>query len=284
MKSLACCFDLDMTDYIGPSQTWDELEEVWPVFMQCCRKLPEWKTTWFVRIDQHMEDSFGQADYIFQKHGDKIGWLKENGHELGWHFHSYRQVGGKWIQNGSEASVSEEMKSMFPLLQKHGLKIMRMGWAYHTNLTMKTAAEMGFILDCSAFPRALYHWDNKYRNWSQTGQDPYYPSVDDYQVSGATNYTMLEVPISTVPIYSEGDTDERVMRYINPVYFHEVFVQAVKRYRGNTLNLAAHPYEFLEEKGKHPLMSFDKNEMVRNLRWLMDQGYRFETISSLVEG
>lgn len=283
MKLVASCFDLDMTNYLHGGDPWDELEAVWPVFMDICERLPDWKTTWFVRIDAHMATWFGEADYVFVRHADKMEWLRKNGHAVGWHFHSFAAVGGKWVQNTDEYKVINEMKQMSVLVQKHSLDMLRMGWAYHTNGTLKTAVEMGIKLDCSAFPRPVYTWDNPNRNWSRTGQDPYYPAMNDYQSEGVSGYQTLEMPISTSAIHAEGDTEAQVMRYINPVYHQEVFKQGIQNYQGNTLNLVAHPYEFLPDNTAHKLMAFDPQVMLKNLHWLKTQEYEYVTITDLAE-
>lgn len=283
MKKVALGIDLDMLDYLNGNTAIDELQLAWPAVQHIFKEIPQLKTTWFIRIDAHMAEQFGAADHVFHAHKKEMEWLRNKGHELGWHFHSFRNIGGAWKQNADEKDVVEEMKAVFPLVEKQGLKILRMGWAYHNNLTMQCAENLGMSLDCTAFPRPEYTWDNALRNWSQTGQEPYQPAFNNYQTSGDNALSIWEMPMSTVPIPAKDDTDNHVIRYINPAYFHKKFVQAVESYHGNTLNLVAHPYEFLPNQQPHPLMSFDLAVVVKNLHWLQENNYQFVTISELLQ-
>ncbi|MBS3912918.1 MAG: hypothetical protein KG003_00310 [Bacteroidetes bacterium] len=282
MKKALITFDVDMCDYHTDSGNLDEMEAVWSTFLQFCREIPELKTTWFIRIDSHMKEIFGSEEFVFQKHANKIQWLRENGHEIGWHFHSYRVIQGNWQQNPDEENVVQEMKKMWPVAEKNKLKYLRMGWAYHSNLSMKTAAEIGIVADSSAFPRPVYEWDNPYRNWSLTGQEIYYPSKNNYQIQEEDHYKMFEIPLSTVTIESPGDTEQDVMRYINLTYHSNVFQEAVKKHRGDFINLVCHPYEFLESDKPHALMSFHAATTVENLLWLQREGFEFATIGDLI--
>src|SRR5687768_15570495 len=101
----AITFDLDLTDYLSGAAVADELEACWPVFLNFCNSIPQLKTTWFIRIDAQLEQLYGAADCIFETHAEKINWLRQNGHELGWHFHSYRNMNGKWVQNTNEVDI-----------------------------------------------------------------------------------------------------------------------------------------------------------------------------------
>jgi hypothetical protein len=279
VKSVAVSFDLDLTDYVGGANLGDELEMFWPQFEACCERIPAFRSTWFLRIDRQMQAIYGSADYIFTAHREKIAWLRSHGHEIGWHFHSYVMQNEKWVQNTDENSVASEMQSMRELVEKHKLKMLRMGWAYHRNSTVAAAIDMGIQLDCSPFPRPQYSWDNAWRNWEGTTQKIYTPAAADYRLPGALALRML--PMSTVPVAADTDTEAGVIRYINPAYKHAAFVEAVKAYQGSTLNTVSHPYEFLPNKLAHSLMAFDSGIFEKNMLWLEAHGYRFTTLSEM---
>lgn len=283
MKYAAFTLDLDLTDYVGGGVIDDEFESAWPVFVSLCNEIPELKSTWFVRIDEQMGALYGTPDYIFIKHSEKITWLKENGHEIGWHFHSYRDAGSGWTQNPDGIDVAREMERMYPIAASHGLDILRMGWAYHNNETMKTAATLGLRMDSSAFPRPRYSWDNALRDWSTSPLYPYFPSTVDYRVAGNPCYSLLEFPLTTAVIPAAGDTDKDVVRYINPAYQHDIFCKAFEKARTNFVNMVCHPYEFLENNQQHSMISFNQETLRKNLKWLRDSGVALVTLTGMAE-
>lgn len=283
MKYAAFTLDLDLTDYVGGGVIGDEFEAAWPVFVSLCHEFPELRSTWFVRIDEQMGALYGSPDYIFKKHDEKIAWLKDHGHEIGWHFHSYRKSGSGWFQNPDAGDVALELERMYPIAREYDLEILRMGWAYHNNETMKMAASLGLGMDSSAFPRPRYLWDNRLRDWSTSALYPYFPSTRDYRVSGNPCYSLLEFPITTAVIPAAGDTDSDVVRYINPAYRHEIFCSAFERTLTNFVNMVCHPYEFLENDKQHTLISFQPETLRKNMKWLRDSGVALVTLSELAE-
>ncbi|MBL7810783.1 MAG: hypothetical protein JNL57_01050 [Bacteroidetes bacterium] len=281
-KTAAITFDLDLADYVSGGQV-DEFNLAFPVFQDVCARIPGLKTTWFIRIDKQLSSLHGSADYIFQAHPEKIAWLRNNGHQIEWHFHSYSLVNGKWKQNTNEIEVSEELKACFPLAQKHGLNMLRMGWAYHTNHTMHTIDQLGIAVDCSAMPRPLYAWEMSVRDWQRCTTTPYHPSVDDYQIPGAPSLRVLEYPMTTLPIASPYDTESGVIRYLNPCYHSEIFNKALADITANHINLIAHPYEFLPNPRQHGMLAFSKETMCLNLQHLSDQNFQFVTLSGQLQ-
>ena len=265
MKQVAITFDVDYTDYLTSSDLGDEMQDCWNYFQEFTRKIPELKTTWFIRIDNQIGTLHGTKDFIFTKHADKISWLRENGHEIGWHFHSYINEGNKQVQNNDESDVVNEMREQIPFIKKHNLKIMRMGWAYHGNETMSLINEMGFIMDCTALPRPNYSWENGYRDWSTSPKDMYYPSAVDYRIEGTDSLGILEVPITTLPIKGDNDTRDDVERYINPAYHSDIFKTILKNNElPHSFNTVSHPYEFVDSQKGHMMLSFSSRVFLGN--------------------
>lgn len=281
-KQVAVTFDLDLTDYVGGGAVADEFSSCWPLFMEMCSALPELRTTWFIRIDEHMAEMHGNADYIFTAHPEKIKWLKDHGHQLAWHFHSFRKQGGKWKQNPDENDVAAEMKRVYPLVEEHGLTMLRMGWAYHTNTTMHMAASLGVSCDCTALPRPVYTWEKSLRDWSTTPFTTYRPSLADYRVPGQPDCGITELPITTAPIAAPYDTEPGVLRYINPAYHEDIFRRAIDSNSLPVINTLAHPYEFLPNNRNHGMLSFDHTVFQNNLSYLKDCGYQFMTMNDVL--
>jgi hypothetical protein len=187
------------------------------------------------------------------------------------------------MQNENEDSICLEMLSMREFITKYNLKICRMGWAYHTNKTIKVIEELGFEMDFSALPRPLYRWDNPLRDWSITKQSPYYPSMVDYRVEGEVNYSFLMIPINTFEIVCKGDNTPKVLRYFNPAYKNEVFKKVLDSNNETIINTVSHPYELLPNNKKHELMAFSKEDFNKNLKYLKEANFDFILSSKLYE-
>ena len=282
MSTAAVTFDLDLVDHVSGGQV-DEMEHAFPLFKQFCLEHPEIKTTWFIRIDNQMEARFGAADYIFQAHAEKLNWLLENGHELGWHFHSFVKDAGQWRQNTDEDAICEELRKHYTTAKEHKLYLLRMGWTYHTNKTMEAINSFGMLADCSAMPRPNYSWEMSTRNWEGSPFQPYYPSVADYRVPGNPCYATLEYPLTTIPIAAPYDTEAGVLRYLNPAYHEEIFCKAIDDLQGKQCNLISHPYEFLSADKPHGMLAFNFNSFTNNIKYVMAKGYTLCTLGEQIQ-
>lgn len=280
-RIVCCTFDVDFTDYVGNAQQ-DELETAFPLIREVLEQFPEIKTTWFIRIDSQVEAIYGSALYAFEKHAEKINWLRENGHEIGWHHHAYRQNGTTWEQETDESAICTNLLIYGSLARSKNITAARMGWGQHTNASMEVIAALGFQCDSSAVPRPKYSWDKTVRDWSITGQEPYYPSAADYRITGEPHLPLLELPMSTVPLPLPGDTQPDVIRYINAAYHPEVFSRAMENCGNAITILITHPYECIARSGnKHEALAFDVQALHTNLKLLTDTGFRFKTISTI---
>lgn len=279
LKSIYITFDVDYVDYHSNGLL-DELETVFPIIKSFLEKNSFIKTTWFIRIDGQIEQLYGSADHIYTKHIDKIKWLLNHGHVVGWHHHSYLvSKTGDWLQNTDEDSVAIQLKKFGSLARQKGMKICRMGWGFHTNRTMQIVDELGFILDSSAIPRPNYKWESSVKDWETTSLDWYYPSKLDYRIAGKEHYSILEIPMTTTIISTPSDTEENVIRYINPAY-HETFFRKALYSLGSLDKLITitHPYELIPNKGKHSLLSFDFCAFENNIKHAANLGYSFHSL------
>lgn len=250
-------FDVDMTDYsqLENSFHFDEMDAAFHLIQSSLEKFPDMKTTWFVRIDRQIEMLYGSALYIFEKHREKLDWLRDNGHALGWHHHCYRQYEGEWAQERDEAINLRDVEYYGEIARGMGLKTSRMGWGYMTNNTIEALEKLGFCIDSSAIPRPVYPWEERLKDWSTTPKAPYYPGCNDYRVpdSHGVARSILELPMSVARIPAPADTVEMV-RYINPAYSYKVFDGALQQLEGMDASVfIMHPYEILLNIDSHPL-------------------------------
>jgi hypothetical protein len=279
---IAITFDVDMYDYVSV-HPFDEIEICFPILQRILIEHPEIKTTWFLRIDSQIMKLFGKSQHIFKKYGNEIEWLLSNGHEIAWHHHAYQIRGKEWLQNFNENEICNELKQYGEQALGLGIVSSRMGWAFHTNETMKTLDTLGFAVDSSAVPRPKYRWDNNKRDWTITPQTPYHPSLDDYRVSGTSNFGIWEVPITTTEIPASTDSQRNVMRYLNPTYRAEIFRKAILKISSiSSAVMTCHPYEIVPNATKHSLLSFNSDQFVRNLELLIENSSTFCTICEIV--
>ena len=258
----ACCitFDVDMqVSKNGKTVFVDEFEYCFPQIAKQLEKNDQVKTTWFLRLDNQMKEIYGRPDYLFSEHAKEIKWLREHGHQLAWHIHPYaKSENGQWIQNTNSEKIAEEVYQNQKLAKEYGISgAVRFGWCYQSNELMKLMDEIGCRIDSSAIPRPKYSWANQFSDWSLCGQRPYYPSPENYQVSGKNSMKILEVPMTTTHIATSYDNGQKILRYINPAYHHKIFIDAYKQLDGDCV-LITHPAEnFSLWDCSHELLSYN---------------------------
>lgn len=284
MKSICVTFDVDMVTYLSETyHDFDEMDEAFPEVQKVLQEYPHVHTTWFVRIDAQVEKIYGSPTYIFERHAEKIEWLKKNGHEIGWHHHCYQESGKNWIQQTNEDVVCSDMLTYGKIARSLRLTSARMGWGFHTNATMSILAELGFSIDSSAIPRPNYRWESSKKNWEITPRRAFYPSLEDYRVSGEKNYSLIEIPISTSVLESPKDTDKGVVRYLNLAYKPEYFQQSLSALDQDFVVTITHPYEVIDVSLSHPLLAFSPKALESNLALLNQNEAEFLTISAMAK-
>lgn len=285
MQNIYVTFDIDMCNY--GNEKWimiDEFENCFEDIKKILAKYKEIKTTWFIRIDENIKEIYGEPEYIFNKYKNKIEWLKDNNHEIGWHYHSYVNNGGKWKQNIDENIILNEIKRYGKIALLYGIKSIRMGWGYHTNKTIELVNKLGFKVDSSAIPRPKYKWDKLEKNWEITSINAYNPSKIDYRIETDDNHKICELPITTTKIKTSYDEEENILRYINPAYKKKVFQKAIEQVSEfKNVVLIMHPYEISEKyKQSNELISFSIKDFEENLKFIIDKKYNFKKISEII--
>lgn len=280
-SAIALTLDVDMDYDVG--QHFDEMEATFSSIQKCLEDFPEIKTTWFIRIDAQIETLYGSATYIFEKHADKIAWLKAHGHEIGWHHHAYAYDGTRWDQGVDDTLICDQLKKYGEIALKQGIDIARMGWGFQTDRTMKILDEMGFRIDSTAIPRPQYRWNDRVCDWSTSPQKPYHPSVRDYRVPGDPHLAIWEIPMTTTVVSKPTDTEKDVIRYIELAYDNKTFEKAISSVADmEQIVLIFHPYKILQSRDKKGPPSCDVKNLRSNLEILSRCGKRFITISEAV--
>ena len=260
-------FDVDLVGHAAGQAAVDEFRDAIPSMLAMFDRHPSWTATWFVRLDDQIASTFGDAAAIMERHALVLSEFRSRGHEVGWHPHSYaRSADGAWRQNTDESMVVDELSRLAPVARKHGCRVVRCGWGFHTNRTMQTVAGAGFAIDSSAIPRPRYQWETSVKDWTVTPATPYYPALRDYRVAGDPALPILEVPMSVAIVRVPTDT-EVVLRYLNPAFHRQVFAPAVEswwRSRDHMVTVT-HPYEASATGKRDALISYDPETLEANI-------------------
>ena len=278
----ALTFDIDLFDYISGGSR----DEVMLFFSRLDEVIDcpwEFKATWFIRLDSQLSTLFSRPDYLLTAYADLWRELEDKGHELAWHHHAYEMApDGHWRPNTVPVSVCRDLELCLPAALRYGFRSVRLGWGFQSNETMKFLDEAGFMADSSAIPRPNYHWAPNSGDWSLTPLAAYRPSLADYRVPGLPALSIVEVPLTTVPLQVPTDTENSVRRYINPAYSSEYFQLALRQAEPlEIVTLICHPYEVLPHPIGHQLVAFDFEFFLSNLHYLHRLGLKPLTISEV---
>lgn len=277
MNSLhvAITFDVDFINYTNEHETYiDEFSIISNYILPFLEK-ENIKATWFIRIDKKVEKDFGYPDYLFRQHEKIINKLVSLGHKIGWHPHYFTYHNQQWVQNTNENSIIEELQYLLPFAKKYNLEMVRVGWGYQTNKTMKFFDDNNFIIDSSCMARPKYDWDLSFRDWELSNNNIFFPSLQDYRIPGNQHLNILEVPITTVeiPVFSD---QQIVSRYINLSFKNTILQKPLENWIKNNNFLIAiiHPYEVFPNNRNHHIISYNFNEFQLNIDVIKENALR----------
>ena len=165
--------------------------------------------TWLMRADEQIKILYGDFNGVLEENKDFIRELEKSGDEIGWHPHFYRynEKHKVWYQELKDidwqCDVLESAYGSFNRSVPGRPVSVRTGWIYHNNSTLSKLDQLGVKVDFSAapglktnppknrsFPYNIY-------DWFITGNEPYYPSVNDYRRAakeGENALSILEAP------------------------------------------------------------------------------------------
>jgi hypothetical protein len=258
--------DLDLVDHMAGGAAVDELGPDLDPLLDVLRRHRHWRTTWLVRLDAQSEDRFGSAAAPHAQAAARLSAFVEAGHELAWHPHCYARQNGGWVPNPDGESVASELCRYAPLARALGARTVRMGWAFHTNATLRVLADAGFLVDSSAIPRPVYPWDRGLKDWSSSPRAAYFPSVADYRIPGSPSLPILELPMSVGPVRAPYD-DGEVVRYLNPAYRPEALSPLLSGWfdASDDAVLVTHAHELFPRQSGHSLIASSADAFEENV-------------------
>jgi len=212
---LLCDCDYDCPDRL----TWVGVEEGIPRFVQALEEQAQVRgearprITWCVRSDLQMERVYGDCAWPFRRFEAMWRELEAAGDDIAWHPHLWRwsEDHNCWYQETEDADWIERcLRAGYATICEacgRKLRTCRMGWEYHSDLTMGIIDELGIEVDLSATPGRRRHavgdrgsMRHGELDWSITGAEPYHPSRADYRRpprDGEAALSVLEVPRTT---------------------------------------------------------------------------------------
>ncbi|MFC1874501.1 hypothetical protein ACFLYX_04285 [Chloroflexota bacterium] len=289
----------DASLFPGESQAelrWQGIEEGIPLLINTLRGYRDsfgqvLRFTWFVRADNQLRDIYGGAADLLKIHKQLWQACLESGDEIGWHPHLYKKMGERWVQETRPAYIIEDLRQSYQAVMAEGFRPVssRIGEAFQSNEIMNELANLGVKVDSTAMPGRARTDSERSFDWLATPPHPYYPAKTNYRVPGENEdrINILEVPMSMVETKVEYDRGP-VMRYIDLSFHNSVIREGLSAYlkKNDYLVSITHPSTVLPLPDReHPLISFDIEEVERNLNTILAEcstlgkKIRFVTIS-----
>jgi hypothetical protein len=169
--------------------------------------------TWCLRSDLQMAELHGHPAWPSLEYRDLWRRLEERGDEIAWHPHLWRWNGHArcWYQETEDEDwIARCLREGYAALSEalgHPVTACRMGWEYHSNLTMRIVDSLGILVDITAVPGfrcqgmsdrgSIFH---RYNDWRTTPDRPYHPSAADYRRParpGEAALGLVEIPVWT---------------------------------------------------------------------------------------
>lgn len=236
------------------------------------------RATWFVRADNQLSEVYGSAAYLLEHFSTHWRALRGAGHLIAWHPHVYRRE-REWVPETDPQRCAEQLERIHAELRGHVLPAVRMGEAFHSNATMHTLDRLGVRIDSTAIPGRKRNDGERCFDWEPTTNAPYHPSRGDYRVPGTDALSILEVPMTSIPIRAPYD-EAPLRRYMNLAYRAELLADA--ELDGlPTIVTIVHPEEAMV-RPENPLYGDGLEEVERNLRALLARGVTVKTMDELI--
>lgn len=244
------------------------------------------KFTWFVRCDAQLKQLYGDEAYLFKLYENLWAERSRAGDEIAWHPHLYDHDVS--LMN-NEAGLLMLLKNSFNALDrnKNNIRSSRLGRSICSNSLIAALNELGIKTDSTAMPGKKKQDEYNKIDWINTPKLPFKPSKNDFRVPGAGQDGLVEVPMSMISTQASYDKAP-IQRYINLTFKNELIDGVLRSFvRENDLLVSImHPSEVVI-KNDHPLLSFDINDVRKNIDAIKDEcsragkALRFITINDV---
>lgn len=224
----------------------------------------------FVRSDYQIKSLYGSYDYLLRHNPSLIENIRAKNGELNWHIHLYERQGNDWVPVRAE-NLAACFRRDYEAVRENALvdsSVVRIGECVMTNELMAQIEACGIRIDSTALPGRMRDDVEKHLDWKTTGNRPYHPSAADYRIPSASNYRVMEVPMSTLLMKASYD-NVPILRYFNLSFKTDILFQNFAGYvdEHDMIVTITHPFEVIGQ-GQHGLIAFSKEEFRENLRRL----------------
>ncbi|MEA9598563.1 hypothetical protein VC178_01470 [Polynucleobacter sp. AP-Sanab-80-C2] len=243
--------------------------------------------TWLVRADNQIKRIHDSSTFLLEEYNHIWKFAIHRGDEIGWHPHLYKLDDNLWVQETCDATNTRILMSTFEDLKKiDTLPISaRVGETYCSNAIIDTFEKLGVMCDSSAMPGRSRKFKGGGVSWINAPSRPYTPSYTDYSKPCSQSRSILEVPLSMVPIKAPYDEDF-YQRYVDLTFYHKFLENGLKKLvkESDLIVTISHPNTLLKRKLlRHGLLSFDIKEFIKNLNVIISEcnknGRNFRFIS-----
>ena len=287
-KKIFLTFDLD-PDYSfikknRPKDTWLGIEFgvrkiMDELFKHFKKKI---KTTWFIRIDQEIENKYGEMNYIYNKYENIFRHIYKNSGVVGIHPHLVKKnKTGDWVLEKNEQLNVDHLQKILNSAKK--LKyldkdIFRIGGSHFSKKIFNFMLKNNIKVDSTSFPcRDDFVWKDF----------PKFPHYFEKKHKIPNKFydrskSIIEVPVTIFDVKADYDRQEYV-RYFDLTFKSIIFKKALSTLNTNSKFFVSlsHPGNLVEKlKIKHGLLSFGTKNYMTNLKLFIKKlklrGYKYE--------
>jgi hypothetical protein len=249
--------------------------------------------TWFVRVDNQIGDIYGRPAFLLEHFSRVFAEVDNAGHEIAWHPHLYRAVSSGWEQETNDSVLASLMHAALHDMQSLGYRPVcaRIGEAYGSVGIMRAFDQLGIQFDATAMAGRRRIDKERIIDWAPTPRDGYRPSHADHRIPGAPHFSVVEIPLSMLPVKAIYD-QSAMSRYLDLSFHPESMVASLVNFIADApyIMTVTHPSAVLSEcrpARSHGLLSFELETLAVNLQAIVDaakhygRAIKFVTVAEL---
>ena len=206
--------------------------------------------SWFVRIDNQVKHLYGEYDWILNRYSKFWDNQLSKKNEIHWHAHIYQKIKNQWFFPENDNIFIENISEVHNYIKTHyrNFDCIRIGEACMTNNIMNFLKKTGLKGDSSCIPGRKRDDKEKFFDWSNSPNKPYFPSNTNYQIENKENKKFVEIPMNTIKTKCSYDKSY-LLRYANLAFRNKVINEGLREYiqKNDTLVTISHPYEFSDK-------------------------------------
>jgi len=228
----------------------------------------------FLRADYQIFKTYGAYDFLLSENPKLINKIENQKSEINWHIHIYNNSDGNWNLAKTSSQITDLFLNDYENIKKIcdiNSNIIRIGECLMNNELMNLLDSLGIKIDSTALPGRKRNDIEKFFDWEKTNNNIYYPSKEDYRISGENKLSIIEAPMTTLLIKAEYDI-EPIYRYFNLSFKSSALFYSFEEHlsKHNFLISITHPFEVIG-KGNHGLISFSMDTFLKNINILIEK-------------